>query len=162
MNNRPMPPHLSEQQVSEWLVGNVDTEARRHVSECEGCRARVEVMETALSDFRETVHQWSETRAAAPSVVSGRLGPRVWRLTLAGALLLLLCITGLRYFDRGGNSAPAPETVSDAALLKQIDTEISQDVPAPLQPLAKLVAWDADSKKQTSASEQKASRGQAE
>ncbi len=32
--------------------------------------------------------------------------------------------------------------VTDAALLKQVNSELSRDVPGPMEPLTKLVSWD--------------------
>ncbi|HTV04135.1 MAG TPA: hypothetical protein VME86_02120 [Acidobacteriaceae bacterium] len=40
-------------------------------------------------------------------------------------------------------AAPAPE--SDSALLEQVDTNVSETVPSPLEPLAELETWNSDS-----------------
>jgi CO/xanthine dehydrogenase Mo-binding subunit len=43
---------------------------------------------------------------------------------------------------------PVDSAASDAALLMQVDAEVSRTAPAPMEPLAKLVLWDVSSNPQ--------------
>jgi len=56
--------HLSSQQISHCLIAGATPEAAAHVRECKACRAELERLETALTRFRSSVRQWTDSRIA--------------------------------------------------------------------------------------------------
>jgi TonB family protein len=57
--------HLSSQQISHCLIGGGTREQASHVRECKACRAELERLETALTRFRSSVRQWSDSQVAS-------------------------------------------------------------------------------------------------
>ena len=67
------------------------------------------------------------------------LGPMRWALAVA-ALLIAVAIP---FYRSAMNEQHQQELAkADAALLEQIDAEVSRAVPPPMEPLIELVAWD--------------------
>ena len=101
-------------------------------------------MEAALALFRGSVREWSEQSGApARKFVPVRRGwgfqPMRW--ALACVVLLMLAAIPV-YRNAMEKQRKADLAKADAALLEQVDAEISRAVPATMEPLAKLVAWD--------------------
>lgn len=57
--------HLSEQEVSMYLIGDVSPEDRRHAEACAACQAKIASLVASLSHFRGAVRNWSD-RAGLP------------------------------------------------------------------------------------------------
>ena len=93
-----MNPHLSEEQIADWAVGDRNPEIQ-HIRACAACAAELQRMETAFSLFRESGKRWSEHWYGAPT--AGRAQARS-RLALAGALAALTVAAVLL------SRAPAP------------------------------------------------------
>src|ERR1019366_1639927 len=103
---KPMNEHLSPEDISRWFAGEGGPELRRHAGECEACSARLDRMESAMAEFRGSVHDWSAAQsAAAPHIawqarqtteddgLSHRRPPvrhlaRTWILAAASLLIL--------------------------------------------------------------------------
>jgi len=51
--------HLTWEQISDYLIGNAEPRYVRHAHECVSCRSEVARLESALSDFRGAVRQWT-------------------------------------------------------------------------------------------------------
>src|ERR1017187_1459388 len=51
--------HLSSQQISSYLIGEVTPEEALHTRACAACRAQLEELEVSLSHFRGAVRQWA-------------------------------------------------------------------------------------------------------
>lgn len=121
-------------------------------------------LESVLSDFRQSVHAWSDAAYHRPRTGAVRVSSlRVWRVAIAGALVCLLAIGGigtsvhvrhrreeaarveaLRNAER--QRQMEAERARDAVdLLAQVDTEVSREVPSALEPLAPASVED-DSK----------------
>ena len=138
-----MSEHLSAERISAWLIGERGAEQRLHLQECTVCRQEVRRMEAALGGFRESVQRWSETEYAAERRLPVRaarrgVGTRSMWVGLAAAVFAICCLLLVRTPQR------AVGTGADVALLEQVDAELSRTVPAPMEPLTKLMYWDAD------------------
>jgi anti-sigma factor RsiW len=139
-----MMPHLSSEQLAEFVAGERSPQAARqvaqHVQECPACSAEVANFREALGDFRGAVRGWSEDQARmVRAIPAGAAEPRSWAAShqLAWALLMAaVCIIASFVFPR---HAREPGPASDAALLNQVDTQVSRTVPASMEPLVKLV-----------------------
>jgi hypothetical protein len=160
--NHPERGHLTEKEISEWLVEGPEQSPSLHVENCWACQAKVTEARESLAAFRTAVVEWSEARAARPSnlKVSEKRnqghgarrheGLRLW-LPVAGfaaTVLLILGYAGVpallhRHSDAHLAVVTASlATDSDQALLDQVDTEVSEAVPDAMAPLTDLVAWD--------------------
>ncbi|HTB10798.1 MAG TPA: energy transducer TonB [Bryobacteraceae bacterium] len=57
-----MSQHLSSQQISQYLVGDLTPEQEVHAHECPQCGARLAHLESSLSHFRSSVRNLKETK----------------------------------------------------------------------------------------------------
>jgi hypothetical protein len=120
------------------------------------------ILTQALQDFRTHAHAWSATAYSRPhaQVRAERSG---WRPALAWALGCLLVAGGLSgaFYERHEREATAArmalqareaqqrqlaaqqQRAADENLLATVDSDISRDVPAAMEPLAQLMDEDA-------------------
>jgi len=105
-------------------------------------------LDAALARFGESVRGWSEENTVLPGPMASWKAPRrnLWRVSwiLATAVTAILLI-GIQTYLHLTRQRAAERASEDAALLKQIDSEISRAVPGPMEPLVKLVSWGAGS-----------------
>jgi hypothetical protein len=136
--------HLSSEQWSEWMAGQPSPRAAEHVRQCAACRGEVEQFRNALSELRGAVHAWSAEQAeryradAASAIPPPVAGPGAWmgRHPLAWALALAALFVIASFLVP---RHPADAVRNDAALLNQVDSEVSQSVPSSMEPLLQLV-----------------------
>lgn len=131
--------HLSPAQLSEWVLGERGAEAVRHVESCPVCRGEIHQFEAAIGGFRGSIREWTEGQLPyRPHMPRSDKRPLFrWALAAAAVLALMLVVQSVRMKIQ----RPVPAT-DDAALLTQIDQEISRTVPAAMDPLSALVAGD--------------------
>ncbi len=144
-----MSAHLSPREISEWTLGERASEAMIHVRECPLCRAAVEELEDVLADFRLAVRETSATRFDAPPApaliepLGMRLRP-LWRgLAVAGTAFIAFLAAGGPEFPR--TERVLTDSAADAALMRQVNAELSQPVPDSMAPLLTLMASDESS-----------------
>jgi hypothetical protein len=136
--------------MAEWVCGGRTPEEERHLRECAQCGAEIARLKSALGHFRESVRGWSEerseaalqrVRAAAPL----RRGPaRVWfRWPVLAAAALVLSVAPV--YKTVHDRQRAAQALADAQLLEQVEREVSETVPTPMEPLAQLVSWESAS-----------------
>lgn len=146
-----MSKHLNTDQISEWVTGEHNPTAEKHLGECEACRSQVESLQETLAGFRSSVRGWSAAQYAASQHTAFRaeslsrpLYPALyWAAAMAAAVCALLVI--LVFHEGSPRHVLINQTHSattDAALMRQVDTEVSQTVPDAMEPLMKLVSWD--------------------
>ncbi len=134
--------HLSSQEISEWAAGTRTVEHEYHLHECAECRGELTRLQGALTEFRDSLREWSaEQGGSAPRPVwltASRGAHRLRWAMVAVAMILLAAIPIYR------SRMPQPRvdtSMEDAALLEQIDAGVSRSVPAPMKPLTGLVSW---------------------
>jgi hypothetical protein len=138
--------HLSAEQISQWMIGERTPQLQRHVAVCEECRAELEQLQTALSQFRTAM------RAPASSILppawrepAPRSGWLSWpRMVLATAAVVVLVALPITWRTRERERA-AEAALADSQLLERVDSAISQAVPEPMEPLVTLVTWNTSS-----------------
>ena len=142
--------HLSEEQMSEWSLGERSPEMEQHVRNCLSCHAEVSHAGEVLAQFRKSVRHWSEEQLSAevsniweikearPWISIRNLG---WACLIVAVFILASPLVVLRH-NQPNMTDPA---VADAELLKQVDRHVSRAVPRSMEPLAKLVLWDRSS-----------------
>ena len=134
--------HLSLQQIDAWIIGERAAEVEGHLRSCRACADEVERVAGPLAMFGGAVRSWGQEQMG-PARPWGPVENRnvvrawVWRVGLAVATLLLL-IAAPVYRHRQATR----EAAQDEILLRQVEREISQSVPAPMEPLAKLMPND--------------------
>jgi hypothetical protein len=81
-----MTPHLSPDEISQWVAGDRTVEQERHLSECKRCSGEVGEVERTLALFCESGKCWSEHWFAE------RPSPKPqWRAVISVAALLGAC-----------------------------------------------------------------------
>ena len=148
--------HLSAEQISQWMIGERTQQLEWHVAECGECRAELEQLETALSQFRSAMRE--PAISAPPPMWREPASPAPWfswpRLVLAVAMLLILVAVPVSWRARthelgvreqAVRELAAQAALADSQLLESVDSAISQAVPEPMEPLVSLVAWNSSS-----------------
>jgi hypothetical protein len=120
-------------------------------------------LEQALKDFKSSVHEWSDAAYSRPRVATGEAQHRSWRLALGwamGCLLVAGSVSG-GLFERQHRleqaritaqqqaaeqqrelRAQQPAGETDEALLVDVDSDVSQQVPSAMEPLAQMMGDD--------------------
>lgn len=148
--------HLSDQQWSEALGGNVTAEVREHLARCAACRAEEENLRNAVRALAAEVRRaaarpegfWQAQREAIAAQLQNegsRRTARAWEFafapgkrlawagTLAGVALAAVFLTRQR--------PPEPRVVPvdpDHALLVEVNRSVRREVPRALEPAALL------------------------
>lgn len=140
-----MSKHFTTEQISAWVSGAMSPDMEAHARECDACRMEVERFSAGLKEFRGAVRVWSEQQGG---LASRRLSVRSARFPLvrwgAAAAVLALAAAAPFYYQARERSLRAEEAArqarADAALLQQVDYDISRAVPTPLEPLEALIS----------------------
>jgi hypothetical protein len=140
--------HLSAQDICAWLAGSHTPELQQHVLGCPVCQAELAHLGQALTQFRGTVRDWSERQSTGavkltPSVSTFR------HLRWACAVMAASVLLSLSVLWRGNQPSTGGVPAADAALLAQVDRQVSRAVPSPMEPLMNLVLWDGDAQAET-------------
>lgn len=156
-----MSAHLTHEELTDNLLGVSSLTINAHLLSCSGCVSELEKMKSSISAFRGAAHAWSENALAADRGVSvvPKLPQRSWTanwVLVAASLMLLAALTFyLRdYQARNQTSSVQPAATvtkidavqsqiesqleKDNELLSQVDSELAEAVPAPMQPLGLL------------------------
>ena len=140
--------HLTHQELTDHLLGTRSALWKR-IWPLVRLAARVVSIPESLGTFRTAVHNWSQ---AERSVQRQALPvPRSFDWLLVGSMAVVLLTFGLIFLgDQSDNSAqnqptPTPQHVTvenslaqiqeDNELLSNINQELSEGLPAPMQPL---------------------------
>ncbi len=135
---------LAAERVAKWLAGERGPADERHLAQCEQCSAELARMETAISGFRGDVRAWSARQAGGECPESlrferarqARAARRVRWTLVAAALALLFAVPTWK--DIRDKQRASETELADAALLEKVSYQLSQPVPAPLEPLQQM------------------------
>ena len=132
--------HLSSEEICAWLAGSQTPQLEMHVLNCAACHAELARLGQALTQFRGAVRHWSDaeyTRELKLTPVNAFKHFRwAWVVMAAGMVISVSVLW------RGNQSAAGGAPVADAALLAQVDRQVSRSVPSPMEPLMNLVLWE--------------------
>lgn len=137
--------------------------AEQHLQACSRCRMEFTLIRDGLANFHLAADGFAQASPMLlPRIQRSSLGPwftvprAVWALGLAAAMAL--CTASVAHLHQPGargpiqpvmstsaSTSPAPNTLSDNALLEGIDNDLSTSVPPSLEPLDTPAAGDATS-----------------
>jgi len=154
MKRRQADGHLTPDEIAALMAGLDEQGSREHAQGCGRCGAELSALQAAVLSVRDSGRDWAERAAVSPrwsrvsespwSFWSRALTPQ--RLVLASVLVAGLAgMEAWREYRIHADSEAAAAEVSDAALLAQVDLQISRAVPAEMEPLATLVSWSPSS-----------------
>jgi predicted anti-sigma-YlaC factor YlaD len=149
--------HLSAEQISQWMTGERTPQLEEHVAECAACRGELAQMESALSQFRTAMRDPANSipppdwREPAPSARWYSWSPRLVLVAAALVVLVAAPISWRVHVNQQASraQAAAQAALADSQLLESVDSEISQAVPQPMEPLVTLATWNSSSAEQT-------------
>ena len=140
MNN-----HLSEDQITEWVLGTRDDFVSRHLETCNACSVEAEELRSTISCFRDSIHAtaqrdnsfWREQQLAIREHASARdWYPLHWAWVVAMVMVLIAAIFLTRTPNPPQNKARED---ADKALLQEVQGDLAREVPEALAP-AVLIA----------------------
>jgi hypothetical protein len=121
-------------------------------------------LEQALKDFKSSLYAWSEAAYSRPRMVTRDVRHRSWRMALGwatGCLLVAGSVSGglierqhrlaqernaayLRAAQQQQQESHAQQGAADTdeALLVDVDSDVSQQVPSAMEPLARMMSED--------------------
>jgi predicted anti-sigma-YlaC factor YlaD len=137
--------HLTNEELTDRLLGDPSMTIEAHLLECADCRKELSHLKESIGLFRGAAQEWSENAAMVRRLSQREVKwtmPR-WAIAVV-AMLLLVVLPGLylrKY--RPGRAKVSPVTTvttqtqidEDNQLLSEVNSEISEGVPAPMQPL---------------------------
>ena len=130
-----------------------------HLLSCPACTRELDGMKTSITAFRDAAHAWNEDALATSRSASTRhtLAKKSWAVNwVLAAAAVLLFAAGFVFYQRsqsGTSSGPgnmaqsskinvpatgmenASQIAQDNELMSQVNSEIAEAVPAPMQPL---------------------------
>jgi anti-sigma factor RsiW len=131
-----MKDHLSGDQVLEWVMGLRDAGCEAHLRGCGECAEAVEMVAGPVRLFGAAARELGSERRerVEMSLDTPGMSPRTTRFwwpvaVLAAALLIFAELPRRR----------EPVAVSDEVLLRNVEYELSESVPGPMEPLATLM-----------------------
>ena len=152
-----MSAHLTKEELTDTLLGISSLTVNAHLLGCPACADELESVKRTIAGFRDAAHGWSddalevvENRASRARISGARSRRTVWILTAAAAMILFI-VGSVAYFHQGPAVSQAHPVVlstptsntglsqaqldQDNQLLSQVSVELSEAVPAPMQPL---------------------------
>ena len=140
--------HLSPDQFAKCVVDGPARPELQHIDECPECRAELERFRVAVSSFRTAVRDTIDARLAAEAMRTSQDADRTpvarvpsqrWALVVAvfAGVLLVPVLTMERKALVGVE--PASVKTDPDALMGAINLHLLRTVPAPMEPLLKLV-----------------------
>jgi hypothetical protein len=140
--------HLSSEQISKWIAGDLTPDAERHLKGCAYCTAETARMKALLTNFRSSVIEWSalQKEAKAPEhwtqpqeqrrLIGGMMR---WSMAAAALAIVLIVLICKNFNDR---NREAEAFKADLQLWEEVNAHVSRPVPAPMEPLMNLIAWE--------------------
>jgi hypothetical protein len=150
-----MSAHLTNEELTDSLLGVSSLSVNAHLLNCPACAGERDRLKNSIAVFGGAAHAWSGDAMAADRTVSmvRALPKRSWAASwaLAAAAFVLFAVGFVTYSrdhrgrDRNQSAqTAAPASVIEASaaqiekdneLMSQVNSEIAEAVPAPMQPL---------------------------
>ena len=147
-----MSAHLTHEELTDNLLGVSSLTVNAHLLNCPACANELKRLQNSIAEFRGAVHAWSDSALAADQSLSTlRVHPKkAWAANwvLAAAVVILFAAGFISYVrnHQVGNQVrsaqiatpiegSATQIEKDNELMSQVNSEIAEAVPAPMQPL---------------------------
>lgn len=137
-----MSTHLRPEQFNDLLLGIIESETTAHLGACPQCRTEIEAMRQTLASFRGAAICWGETAAKPVELTRKHRARPIWtqpaRVLATAAILLAVVIPYSMWRGRSNNPGAADgqaQIARDNQLLANIQSDIGETTPVPLQPL---------------------------
>lgn len=149
-----MSAHLTHEELTDNLLGVSSLTVNAHLLNCPACANELDQLKNSIAEFRGAAHAWSDSALADRGAPVGRALPkRSWAANwvLAAAAMVLFAAGFISYLrdHKVGNQvqsaqvgvttvpieASAAQIERDNELMSQVNSEIAEAVPAPMQPL---------------------------
>lgn len=152
-----MTPHLTHQQLCDLLLDPPTeqneahaSQAQDHLRDCYACSAELATLTACLTGYRNTAHaiaqrDFTALPRTAPAPLLGQrslLHPVYWAIAATALVIAILPLTAPRHdslVQPQSTAVVTPATASsesDAALLEDINQDLSTSIPPSMQPLA--------------------------
>jgi hypothetical protein len=140
--------HLTPEQVSKCLAGEITPEEERHLHDCLQCSSEVTGLQDAIAQFRGSVVNWANRECTVSPPDTGGLmrGARetlIRRLAWLSAVTAVVVLTVVPVYRKSAEQQRRMEAAQesvDAELLERINEHLSRTAPVSLQPLTELVS----------------------
>jgi hypothetical protein len=131
--------HLSSQQIDDALSGRPSQTTALHLDACEACAGELAALRETLGNFRVATTAAAAHHRRFVAATPRRLPRMAW--ALAAAALFMSIAAPVAVHRRSVTPIVAPgsqdsATVSDEALLSDVQNDLSSSVPESLLPLA--------------------------
>jgi anti-sigma factor RsiW len=138
-----MTTHLSDEQLTEVLLGSANEETAGHVRDCAACRAEAGDIREMIAEYTQLARAQADARVLPPINVSRKqvqnFSPQ--RLSwVASFALLAVAVFMLMMTPSPRRPVSAPVQDADDALLVDIQEDLAREVPEALEPAAALAA----------------------
>ncbi len=149
-----MSAHLTHEELTDNLLGVSSLTVNAHLLSCPACAGELDKLKNSIAAFRGAAHAWSESALLADRTVSvvPVLPRRSWLTAnwVLAAVAMILFAFGLTFYLRDHQTRsqtnlaqvaapviadPQSQIEKDNELMAQVNSEIGEAVPAPMQPL---------------------------
>jgi hypothetical protein len=122
--------HLSEEQIEDHLIGDLDGVAAAHLAECTECSVRVADAAQPLVSFRQFSSAWSERRSATMPLPAVEADLLVWQRRAGWAMAACVLLVGVSF---AGNNRNAEMLRASDASVQSASTVKSRPFNVPLR-----------------------------
>ena len=147
-----MSAHLTHEELTDTLLGISSRTVNAHLLNCPACARELDQLKNSIAGFRQAAHSWSESTPTVSRVSSVVPPQRSWTATWVVVATMILFAAGFILYLRDYQARKQAESVQvampaaplegsaaqiakDNELMSQVYSEISEGVPAPMQPL---------------------------
>ncbi len=140
--------HLSSEQISEWLAYDCAPDVDQHIRQCAQCAVETKRLKNLLGVFRSSAIAWSALHKDAEAPNRWKppeqrrgffIGVPRWKL--AAAMLAIVLFASV-YKNLSDRRREAEAFKADVQLWEEVNAQVSRQVPASMEPLMKLIAWE--------------------
>jgi len=156
--------HLSQDQLSMWILGRYTAEELRHGRECPLCRAELARFEAPVLAFRSAMRDWSDGESAPRIEEVSKLLRRPqsifttsWSWVAVGLAMILLATVPIykqqalmQRLATGSEILPLPvidaaaDANADAMLMDEVSAHLSRTIPSSMERILVLIPTQED------------------
>jgi len=148
-----MSQHLTQDQISKWIMGQAIPDEEQHGLECPQCSAELKRFRERISTFRLAMQEWSE-REVVPrleSIPPATYKPQMAQPTMRWALLAITfaVLVGIpiyqhRNIPESVTESAANSTMDDVLLMESVNAHLSRPIPMPMERVMALLPTEVE------------------